>query len=147
MTEFKVGDKVRFTAEKYTDWVGQEGIVENYDGTLVTYRITKAAPTDLGSPWNAVGGTVDNYGNQLTLIEAPVKDSGVGLSRYTAGMPDGVEPRHIMSEQKWYESFAKASILKYICRLDHKGQYLSDLKKIKTYAEELILLEESKTSE
>lgn len=71
------------------------------------------------------------------------KDEGVGLSRYTAGMPKGVEARHIMSEQGWYEAFAKGSILKYITRLDHKGQYLSDLKKIKTYAEELIRLAEA----
>jgi len=71
------------------------------------------------------------------------EESGVGLARYTAGMPAGVEARHIMETQGWYRQFCLGSILKYVTRCEHKGQYLSDLRKIRSYADELIRLEES----
>lgn len=132
MTEFKVGDAVK------------------YVGTCIGWEDRLATVIE-ADRLAALGGGFDLKiadANSDLLVSAnelvPADDSGVGVSRYTAGMPEGVEARHIMETQDWYEGFCKGSILKYITRLDHKGQYLSDLKKIKAYADELIRLEEAK---
>lgn len=72
MTTINIGDKVRYTDERYKDWLGQEGIVENIDG-LIEYRITKPVPD---SQWgvyclgmNKVGSVVSISESALTVIE------------------------------------------------------------------------------
>jgi hypothetical protein len=136
VTEFKVGDKVRFRAEKYPDWVGQEGVVENYDGELVKYRITKSAPTDLGPRWNTVGYTSENDPKHLTLIEAAVEEPRIcdnvnSPSHYTRFPVEVIElTRHL--------SFTRGNAVKYIARAGHKdaAKEIEDLKKAIWYIQD-----------
>lgn len=146
---FKTGDTVKVTGYSTTaTWEGRVGeITDLWQDDRREMAVVKFHD----------GGDYSSGGFETKFLELVVpepeviladvhtpKDEGVGVSRYTAGMPEGVEARHVMSTQGWYEAFCKGSILKYITRLDHKGQYLSDLKKIRTYADELIKLEEAK---
>ncbi|QFG12068.1 Hypothetical Protein OBI_RACECAR_222 [Arthrobacter phage Racecar] len=72
MTEFNIGDKVRFTNKNHPDWVGQEGVVEKID-RLVYYRITKASTNWDLVPYfpelNTVGNTVKVSLWDLEVIE------------------------------------------------------------------------------
>lgn len=139
-SEFKIGDKVRFNDTKHPRWVGQEGeILELHVGEGVTYRITKAAPTDLGPQWNTVGKTVHNGLDQVEkILPLPVGKAKGGLTN------EAVEhPAHYGGADNPYEVIKVAeawgldkdaylfNVLKYIGRNGKKdgNPPLQDLKK------------------
>lgn len=133
MTKFNKGDKVRLTP----DWApskGTEGIVTGYLAGSVTFTVTK------GKGYAYVGQSRTERSESMELIEE-VKPAIA--THYAAGMPEGIDALAIMKEQGWQKEFMLGSILKYITRCQHKGQYLKDLKKIQDYATKLIALEES----
>lgn len=69
-----------------------------------------------------------------------MKDTQFGESHYVAGMPDGIETFTLWETQGWGEDAYKATILKYVLRMDHKNQKLSDARKVVDYARALVLL-------
>ena len=135
-TEIKVGDTVRFTHEEYPEWIGQEGVVEtSFDGT-VTYRITKAAPTDLEPGYNTVGSLTTNGDDQLTVIK-PAEDVVNHPSHYTQYPVEVIElTRHM--------PFDDGNVVKYVARSPFKGNRLQDLKKALWYLKDAIAEEEKK---
>lgn len=132
----KVGDLVHYDSDGSFSWDGIEGIVTKMVGDETYIKVTKGY-----APSGILVGEEEAFSTRFfSKIEAP---KPAIAAHYAAGMPEGIDALAIMKEQGWDKEFMLGSILKYITRCQHKGQYLKDLKKIRDYADKLIALEEA----
>lgn len=144
MKIFNIGDRIRLIGD-----LGATGVVVERSGPrdFPEYTILLDRDKDYSGegPYTHVAANIveAEYPDEKADITLP-QDGPFGKPRYTAGMPDGVECKDIWETQGWAESAYKSNILKYILRIDHKGQKLSDAKKIRDYAQALVDLLESK---
>ena len=138
-SKFQPGDKIRITDERYSDWVGQEGVVLSINDDGVEYRITKAAPTELGPRLNTVGNISSNHEDQLTVIEAakPAEDAVEHPSHYGGG-DNPYEVIKVAEAWGFDKDAYLFNVLKYIARSDKKSASLQDHKKARFYLDRKI---------
>lgn len=115
-------------------------VLSNDNNGGVDYRITKAAPTELGPRWNTVGNLSSNHEHQLTVItEVKTTEEDVvnHPSHYTQYPVEVIElTRHM--------PFDDGNVVKYVARSPFKGNRLQDLKKARWYLDDAIAEEEKK---
>lgn len=132
MTEFKVGDKVRYTGST-RELLGLEGVVTNSAGSVTSFAVTKA------NAFYGLGHTVYPDTANLQPMEPPSTEG------------DAVEhPAHYGGADNPYEVIKVAeawgldkdaylfNVLKYVARAGKKGAALEDLKKGRFYIDRKI---------
>lgn len=138
-SEYKQGDKVRYTGDQSADWVGLEGVVEK-GGRYPTVRVTN------GNEHHRAGKAIYPKAVNLTLIsDLPFSDGGAPeFVKQLDEAKEAVEhPAHYGGDDNPYEVIKVAeawgldkdaylfNVLKYIARAGKKdGNTLKqDLKK------------------
>lgn len=145
VSQYKVGDLVTFVGKGNDHWDGGKGKVISIDTKPNKYPVR--VEVLVGPPKNdyyTTGAGKCGWFSDPWLEPWVEESKSTVAPHYAAGMPEGIDALAIMKEQGWEKNFLLGGILKYITRCEHKGQYLSDLKKIQDYAGKLIALEEAK---